>query len=161
MFGYFSEQCLFKFSHWEISLMSPLAHLLEAKYLWLSELLDFPFIYWLISQKIHLLDFVPKKLKTFSLYCSKQVFSVFQMHLLWRFCQKKSVSFPLSQQDISSFVGIYKVFLKDKVSLSMLWPTSDISSCVPGLGAFLLDLPDFAPYFHTFFPPTSGSFLLL
>lgn len=150
MFGVFSEQHLFKINRWEIYLMSPLAHLLEAKYLWLSELLDFSFIYWLISQKTHLTRFCAKEVE--NLYWCKQIFAVFQMHLLRRFCQKKSASFPLSHQDISSFVRIYKFFLKDKISLSMFWPMSDMSSCVTGLGAFLLYFPIFFFLFPYFFP---------
>lgn len=59
------------------------------------------------------------------------MFDVFQMPLLWRFCQNKDDSFPFSQQDIHSFIRIYKVFLKVHVSLSMLWPMSDTCHPVP------------------------------
>lgn len=117
MFGVISEQYLFKFSHWEISLTSPLAHLLEAKYLWISELLGFPFIYWLISQKTDLTRFCAKEVKNLfplllqaDICCfpDASVVEILPKEILSHYPNKIAA---LQNLQVSSFVGIYKVFL--------------------------------------------------
>lgn len=125
MFAFFSEQRLFKVSHWQISLTSPLGHRLETKYLWLSELLDFSFIYWLISQKTHLTRFFAKEVENIFPSLLQANICCFPKASVVEILPKKVHSSPLSQQDNRSFVRIYKFFLKDDVSLSILWFMSD------------------------------------